>query len=136
MSGADSQCSISGKSADGDIIPLYGLANTQVILTNPTCAYRELIERTLIEHGVRLEAMMEIGSLSVLRQMVQDGLGIALLPATATRSIPGGTVIKQIEQLDLRIPIGLVRKPNATIQLQAKTLDVFISLLKLALQSI
>ena len=120
----------------GEIIPLHGLANTQVILTNPTCAYRELIERVLIEHGVRLESTLEIGSMSALKQMVQDGMGIALLPMTATRTVPEGTVVKQIDQLDLHIPIGLVRKPEAVSLLQTKTLAMFISLLKQELQAL
>ncbi len=119
-----------------EIIPLHGLANTQVILTNPTCAYRELIERVMIEHGVKLESTLEIGSLPALKQMVQDNMGIALLPMTATRTIPEETVVKHIEQLDLRIPIGLVRKPETIPLLQTRTLAMFISLLKQAVQDL
>jgi DNA-binding transcriptional LysR family regulator len=120
----------------GEAIPPGELAKTRVILTNPTCAYREVIERVLIEQGVRLNATLEIGSLLTLKQIVQDGLGIALLPEMATRTIPKGTMVKPIEQFDLRIPIGLVRKPDMIMLLQTNTLDMFISLLKRALQAI
>jgi len=114
-------------------IPAEALGSTKIILTNPTCAYRELIERILMEHGVRLDATLEIGSLSALKQMVQAGLGIALLPGTAARDIPAGTVVRKIDQLDLQISIGLVYKSWASLPLQPNTITHFVALLKQAL---
>lgn len=93
---------------------LHDLSNQRLILTQPGCAYRALIERTLIERGAKVPACsLEIGSLAALKSVVQDGLGLALIPQmTLLPFLPVGLVSRNIEDFALKIPIGIVQKSD------------------------
>ena len=55
---------------------------------------------------------MEIGSLAGLIGGVQSGLGIAILPVLAARPAPSRTVLRDLADLDLSLPVGLVRREH------------------------
>jgi DNA-binding transcriptional LysR family regulator len=119
-----------------DAIPIAAFRDIKVILTNPSCAYRELIERTFIEQGINLNVTLEMGSLTAITRLVQNGVGLAILPKAATRERSDGVVIKPIEQIDFQIPIGLVRKTELNPSVSVQSVEMFIHLLKESLSAL
>jgi DNA-binding transcriptional LysR family regulator len=113
-------------------IEIRELANQRILLTQPTCAYRELIERVLIEQGYNLYSGLEIGSQEALKRSVQKGLGVAILPLMAAKPLPQGTVLKELVQPELKIPFGLIRKAEPVGP--ERTLEAFIRLVRQAFQ--
>ena len=95
-----------------EAISITDLAHHRLLLTHPTCAYREFIERTMNEKGVRLYSGIEIGSMEALKRAVQHRLGVAIIPGMATNSLPEGTVTRQFANLELLMSIGMVRRPD------------------------
>ena len=80
------------------------------MLTEQICAYRQLIEQTLVAQGSSPYSGIEIGSMGALKCAVQQGLGIAIVPAIIACPPPLGTVLREIERLELGLPVGLVRR--------------------------
>ncbi len=112
-------------------ITLSDLHNDCLLLTHPPCAYRAAIEQAFMAHGLPLAASVEIGSLEVIKQAVQQGLGIAILPRIAVRSIPEGTVVRAVEDWDLHLPLGLITR--AIPLPQGKAAQAFRDILKQAI---
>ena len=112
-------------------ITLSDLRDECLLLTHPPCAYRSAIEQAFMARGLPLTASIEIGSLEVIKQAVEVGLGIALLPKIAARHTPPGTVVRSIEDLSLHLPFGLITRdlPHP----QNKTVQAFSAFLKQAL---
>lgn len=54
-----------------------------ILLTESTCGYRLLFEKTISEAGVRLHTMMEFHSVEAIKQCAMVGLGVAFLPEVA-----------------------------------------------------
>src|SRR5579883_1096373 len=69
-------------------ILLSDLPDQCLLLTHPPCAYRTAIEQVFMARGLPLVASIEIGSLEVIKQAVQQRLGIAILPQLAARHTP------------------------------------------------
>lgn len=91
-------------------ITLSDLRDECLLLTHPPCAYRVAIEQAFMARGLPLVASVEIGSLEVIKQAVQQGLGIAILPRLAARHIPSGTVARPVEDWSLHLPLGFITK--------------------------
>jgi DNA-binding transcriptional LysR family regulator len=112
-------------------ITLRDLRNDCLLLTHPPCAYRTAIEQAFMAHGLPLAASVEIGSLEVIKQAVQQGLGIAILPRIAVRSIPEGTIVRSVEDWDLHLPLGFITR--AIPLPQSKAAQAFRTILKQAI---
>lgn len=110
---------------------LRDLQKERILLTNPPCAYRSAIEQAFMAQGANLAASIEIGSLPVIKQTVQRGLGIAIMPRLASRPLPTGTLIKTLEDWSLHLPIGLIKK--AVPLAQGKTVAALSTLFKEAI---
>jgi len=54
-----------------------------LILTEPGCGYRHLIQQALRTAGITPESSLEFDSVQVVKQMVRAGLGIGFLPLVA-----------------------------------------------------
>jgi DNA-binding transcriptional LysR family regulator len=89
---------------------LRDLQNERILLTNPPCAYRTAIDQAFMAQGTNLASSIEIGSLPTIKQVIQRGLDIAIMPRLATRPLPPGTLIKTLEDWSLHLPIGLIKK--------------------------
>ena len=85
------------------------LAAVPLLLTEQGCAYRETTERRLAERGVGLRRGTELGSIPALQHAVRAGLGVAVVPAAGPPP-PSGTVLRRVEDLDLALTVGLVRR--------------------------
>lgn len=90
-------------------IGLQQLAKQRLLLTERDCPYRQVVERALQERGRNPYSGMEIASsLEMLIRSVQSGLGMAILPRVAATPLPESTVLREIEGIELSLPIGLV----------------------------
>lgn len=94
--------------ADQSVIQLQHLADQRLLLTEQGCPYRQEIARALQKRGKNPYSGLEIGSLETIKYAVQHGMGIALLPQAALIPAPERTVVREIEDISLRLPIGLV----------------------------
>jgi DNA-binding transcriptional LysR family regulator len=86
---------------------------TRVLLTDQHCHFREMTENGFMSRGLHIEPSMEIGNYDALRRAVQNGLGIAIMPARAATPLPEGTVLRPLEGVKVGLPIGLVRRADA-----------------------
>ena len=90
------------------VIHARDLAKQRLLLTEEDCSYREVIESALLKHGTNPYSGLEIGSLETIKSSVQSGMGLAILPRAAITPAPARTVLREIEGLELSLPIGLV----------------------------
>lgn len=91
------------------------LRGQRLLLTEQGCAYRRTIEATLRGAGAEVECRMEIGSIAALIGAVQNGLGIAIVPVLAARPAPARTVLRDLVDPDVSLPVGLVRRENGVL---------------------
>lgn len=85
------------------------LHNQRLLLTGQYCAYRETIEYYFAQRGFTARPCLEIGSFDALKRGVQSGIGIAIVPARAVTPAPEGTVLRDLADMQVRLPVGLVR---------------------------
>ena len=91
-------------------IVLSDLPGECLLLTHPPCAYRTAIEQAFMARGFPLATSIEIGSLEVIKQAVEVGLGIALLPQLSCRHTPPGTVVRSVEDWNPHLPFGFITR--------------------------
>lgn len=89
------------------------LKGERILLTDRGCGYRAVIEKALLSQGINPFSGIEMGSIEVLKQAVQGELGIALLPVAAATPPPSQTILRALQGVDLRVPVGLVSRPEA-----------------------
>lgn len=118
-------------------IPVSALAKERLILTEEHCPYRNILEQALLTQGINPFSGIEIMSLAALKQMVQYGLGIGIIPTAALAQplpcrsqsvsqrrqvfdqrridlLPYQTVARRILELDLKLPVGIVCRSEAS----------------------
>lgn len=88
------------------------LAGHRLLLTEQGCAYRRATTRSLGAAGGPVECGFEIGSESGLVAAVRHGLGVAIVPIRSARPCPKGTRLRRIEDADIALPVGLVRRED------------------------
>jgi DNA-binding transcriptional LysR family regulator len=109
------------------------LKGQRILLADRGCGYRAVIEKALLSQGVNPFSGIEMGSIEVLKQAVQGGLGIALLPVVAATPPPAQTIVRELQGVDLRVPVGLVSHPEAYHF--GRTQQAFLTCLRTHLQS-
>lgn len=109
-------------------IVLPDLQHECLLLTHPPCAYRSVIEQAFMAHGLQITSSIEIGSLEVIKQAVQVGLGVALLPQLVTQQIPPGTAVRLLKDWNLHVPFGLITREIASPQ--GRAIQAFSTFLK------
>jgi DNA-binding transcriptional LysR family regulator len=86
------------------------LDRERLLLTDQGCAYRSAIQGALASRGAKADCAMEIAGMEALKHAVQQGLGIAVVPAiSSTPSLPG-TVLRELDDVDISLQVGLVRR--------------------------
>nr|BBH88120.1 LysR family transcriptional regulator [Thermosporothrix sp. COM3] len=88
------------------------LKGQRILLTDRGCGYRAVIEKALLSLGINPFSGIEMGSIEILKHAVQGELGIALLPDIAVTPPPSQTVVRKLQGVDLRVPVGLVSPPE------------------------
>ncbi|MEA2572999.1 MAG: LysR family transcriptional regulator, regulator of the ytmI operon [Chloroflexia bacterium] len=105
--------------ASKEAVYVDDLGGSQFVLTEPNCAYRQLIERSLQEQGTNVFAGVEMGSINALVWAVRSRLGVAIVPLESVVPAPGGTVLREIEQIDIALSVGIVRRARHEIESRA-----------------
>jgi len=88
------------------------LEGHRLLLTEQGCAYRRATERALRDGGARADGTIEIGSLAGLIHAVQEGLGVAIVPVSAARPAPPRTRLRNLADVDVSLPVGVVRRED------------------------
>jgi DNA-binding transcriptional LysR family regulator len=96
--------------ADKEAVYLDDLGDSRFVLTEPNCAYRQLIQKSLQERGTNVFAAVEMGSINALVWAVRSRLGVAVVPLESVSPPPEGTVLREIEQIDIALSVGIVRR--------------------------
>jgi DNA-binding transcriptional LysR family regulator len=74
-------------------VAMAEVAGHKPIMFDRTSSYYQITQATFLAQGVSLRGLMELDSIEAVKKMVERGLGIALLPATAVaREVSGGTL--------------------------------------------
>jgi DNA-binding transcriptional LysR family regulator len=68
------------------VIPIERMSEARLILFDRTSSYYDLTNTLFREAGVAPRGVMELDNIDAAKQMVEQGLGIALLPRTAIAS--------------------------------------------------
>jgi DNA-binding transcriptional LysR family regulator len=87
------------------------LDGQRLLLTERGCAYRAAIEKQLFQYGTNPYAGIEIGSMEVIKRMVEKGLGLAIVPTAMAYPLPTGTVLRDLDGVELGLQVGLVHLP-------------------------
>ncbi|MEO0011917.1 MAG: hypothetical protein RLZZ535_306 [Cyanobacteriota bacterium] len=96
-------------------ISIQDLATERLLLTETNCPYRQVFEQAMQSRGVNSYSGLEIMSLRALQSMVQSGLGIGVMPTAIVTPTPENTVLKNIQNLKLELPVGIAQLPEKTV---------------------
>jgi DNA-binding transcriptional LysR family regulator len=81
-------------------VRLEELAREQLVLFDRTSSYTELTNALFRGAGVQPEAVMELDNIDAAKKMVQEGIGLALLPSTAARGELEAGILREVEVED------------------------------------
>lgn len=101
--------------ADKDVLQAIDLAEERLLLTETNCPYRQVFEKEILAHGVTSYSDLEIMSLKALQYMVESGLGIGVMPISSIDPPPRNTVVKNVANLNLKLPVGIALLPEGSI---------------------
>lgn len=74
-------------------VTMAEVAGQKLIMFDRTSSYYEITQSAFLSAGVSLRGLMELDSTEAAKKMVERGLGVALLPATAVaREVANGTL--------------------------------------------
>ncbi|NGY75578.1 LysR family transcriptional regulator substrate-binding protein [Bacillus megaterium] len=76
-------------------VELADFKGERLLLSGFVCNYRISLEKSLVEAGVSPDIRLEVNSMSALKEYVQVGFGIAVVPDVMVRNPPPGTEIKR-----------------------------------------
>jgi len=105
--------------------PLAGRAQASIrelgaesfLAHNVRSSYRERVVESFERHRTPLNIVMELPTLESIKRLVEDGLGVALMPRHAARSeiARGQLFALAVREMRLERPIYLVHRKTATL---------------------
>jgi DNA-binding transcriptional LysR family regulator len=91
------------------------IGREQLILFDKGSSYNQLIQGVFRQHGIVPHTLMELDTIEATKKMVEEGLGIALLPKVSTeREFASGTLVS-VEITNAQMPrrqISLIFRRN------------------------
>ena len=66
--------------AEAEAVPLDVLAQQEFLLTERGMSYRDALDQCMAAQGLAIKPFLELGSASLLCQMVEHGMGLSFLP--------------------------------------------------------
>jgi DNA-binding transcriptional LysR family regulator len=93
--------------SDKAIVEVIDLEKERLLVTETNCPYRHVFETEVFARGVNPDLGIEIMSLKVLQSMVKSGLGIGVMPIGVITPPPENTVVRNINKVDLELPVGI-----------------------------
>ena len=93
--------------SDKAIVEVIDLEKERLLVTETNCPYRHVFETEVFARGVNPDLGIEIMSLKVLQSMVQSGLGIGVMPIGVITPPPENTVVRNLHEVELKLPVGI-----------------------------
>lgn len=82
-------------SAAGKAVTLEELTKYDFILTEKNMSYRKHLDELMASKSLQIRPFLELGSVEMIRTLVERGMGISFLPCYAVKdSIKNGTLVK------------------------------------------
>ncbi|MDR4022695.1 MAG: LysR family transcriptional regulator [Eubacteriales bacterium] len=82
-------------SAAGKAVTLEDLTKYDFILTEKNMSYRKHLDELMASKSLQIRPFLELGSVEMIRTLVERGIGISFLPYYAVKdSIKNGTLVK------------------------------------------
>jgi DNA-binding transcriptional LysR family regulator len=100
-------------------LPVTFLRQRRLVLLQPGSAFRRHVEAVLAREGIRPQAAVEVGNLSLVRRFVAAGLGVAPVPAVAFAGEAGRAPRVDVRRLRGFSPVAYVRLVRAGAPLGA-----------------
>ncbi len=97
-------------------VRMEAMATEHLILFDRTSSYHELTSSILREAGIRPRGLIEVDNIDAAKRMLEEGLGVALLPRTAVRSEIAEGRLREVPISDMtpvRRRIVVVRRGDA-----------------------
>lgn len=103
-------------------VTLRDIAEAGLITYPPTAVTRRLIDRVFIEHGLSLDATMEIASPDAIKRLTQAGLGASILPRPVVAPEVRRGVLRVIHVSSVRFyrTIGMVYRQEDSLSPPAR----------------
>lgn len=119
--------------ATAETVQAKDLPQMSLLLTERSCAYREVVEKALLKQGANPYSGIEISSIEALKRAVQGGLGIAVVPVLAATPPPPGTVLREIPKLEVGLSVGIIYRADG--KLPTRSLEILLSDLRKCLRA-
>ena len=101
--------------SDKAIVEVIDLEKERLLVTETNCPYRHVFETEVFARGVNPDLGIEIMSLKVLQSMVEAGLGIGVMPIGVITPPPPNTVVRNLHEVDLELPVGIATSSDDRI---------------------
>ena len=101
-----------------DLPPAF-LSGKPLVLLQPGSAFRRHVEGVFAREGIRAQAAVEVGNLSLVRRFVAAGLGVAPVPAVAFAGEGGRAPRVEVRHLRGFPPVGYLRLVRGGVPLSA-----------------
>ncbi|MEL6927334.1 MAG: LysR family transcriptional regulator [Cyanobacteria bacterium J06600_6] len=115
------------------IVEVIDLEKERLLVTETNCPYRQVFEKEVFTRGVNPDLGIEIMSLQVLQGMVQSGLGIGVMPIGVITPPPENTVVRNLHEVNLELPVGIAT--SSTDRIPGLAFDVLLQALKNGLRA-
>lgn len=95
-------------------LTLDDLCKYPLLLTEPTCSYRQLFEDAIRPHACELSPTIQISSTAAVLAAIESGFGIGVLPremATSSRSL----IAKKLTGMRIALTVGLIRRAEGVL---------------------
>lgn len=105
------------------------IGREQLILFDKGSSYNQLIQGVFRQHGIVPKALMDMDTIEATKKMVEEGLGIALLPKVSTEREFAMGLLVPVEVSNASLPrrqISLIFRKNRK---QPRAVQAFLSLL-------
>lgn len=116
-------CSAADPLARGSKVTVAELATQPLVVYEPGCAYRHIIETVCRANGISPVIALESNRLGPIRDAVAAGMGVTILPEAAVRRDieEGSLVARRLEGLNAAVSMALVsrRAPSTTPPIDA-----------------
>ncbi len=97
-------------------VPMAAMATEHLILFDRTSSYHELTSSILREAGIQPRGSIEVDNIDAAKRMIEEGLGVALLPRTAINVDIADGRLREVALTDMapaRRRIVVVRRRDA-----------------------
>jgi len=98
--------------AEADRLPLEALDGEKMVGFDRELTIRREIDRVLQQHNVEVKMSMEFDNIETVKQAVEIGAGVALLPANTVRRCQqlGTVVVVPLDTDELVRPLGIIHR--------------------------